>query len=132
MDIGSLRLNDLTYLASSVSAYLLASICTDVCTYTHIHYSLFLLLVLIISPFDFVFFPILILFEPGGIRDFMTHCPLYVCDVTVTSHGHASVHSVFKDMFMNKGCPSVQSARYVEALSFQRKTWQEAGSMMMV
>lgn len=66
MDIGSLvvsvRLNDLTYLASSVSAYLLASIYTDVCTYTHIMYiihsfcSLFLLLPHLTSSFSLFHF----------------------------------------------------------------------------
>lgn len=132
MGIGSLivsvRLNDSTYSASSVSAHLFAFESAQTCALTHSHthpYIItksYLLLVLIISTFVFILCPILLLFEPDWTCDFMTHCPC-ICAVSLWLHA-AMLQSVLSSnpVFMDKGCPGFQSPWYVEALSFQRKT----------
>lgn len=97
--------------SASMSAYLLhqfsslagSCICTDMWTYTlshtHVIISSYLLLVLIISTFVFIFFPFSFFFfhfseSLTGYMTFWHTARVFVPHVTVSSHGHASVHSV--------------------------------------
>lgn len=121
--IVSVRLNDSTYLASSVSAHLLTLESPQTCAHTHSHnihiiIPTCLLLVLIIA----------ILVLDTWLYDTL-HC---MFAMSLRLHGHASVHSALKPVFMNKGCPRFQSTRYVQALPFQTKNVSRADVMMMV
>ncbi len=117
----------------SVSSLAGIWICTDVCRYTHMHYHK---LISASCSYYFhiclpLFVPILLFFEPDWICDFMTHCPC-TCAMSLWLHT-AVLQSILSSVpvFVDKGCPSFRSARYVEALSFQRKMWRGADFMMM-
>lgn len=120
--IVSVRLNDSTYFASSLSAFLQTVESAQACTHTHTHLehtticNSYLLLVLVISMFAFIFCPVLHL----RIHDFMTHgwCLFHI---TVTSHVYVSVHSVFTTWFYEEGMSQLSFCRICRGIVFPEK-----------
>ncbi len=117
----SVRLNDSTYLASSVSAHLQAVESAQMCAYTHTLTHVTLYLLLVFYYYYFHFYLHLLSYLSLRICDFLTHSQC-VCVVFLSI-----LYSV--PLSMKKRCPSSQSATRIDALSLQIKRWRGADLM---